>query len=82
MTTEEIAVMVKDECLERVRRPELQKETEEYEYKWFWEVDGIYDLENDLLIESLMGVLVFSFEESMLYGNPPLLVAVNEAFHN
>ena len=57
-------------------------ETEEYEYKWFWEVDGIYDLENDLLIESLMGVAVFSLQEAMLYGNPSFFITTNQAFNN
>lgn len=38
---------------------------DEYEYKWFWEVDGIYDLDGDLLIWSLMGVAMFSLQESI-----------------
>ena len=36
---------------------------DEYEYKWFWEVNGIYDLDGDLLIWSLMGVV--SMQESI-----------------
>ena len=41
---------------------------EEYEYKWFWEVDdGIYDLEGDLLIWSLMGVGILSLMEAVYY---------------
>ena len=43
---------------------------EEYEYKWFWEVDeGIYDLEGDLLIWSLMGVGIFSLMEAVFYAD-------------
>jgi len=43
---------------------------EEYEYKWFWEVDdGIYDLEGDLLIWSLMGVGILSLMEAVYYAD-------------
>lgn len=38
---------------------------EELEEKWFWETEDIYDLQGDLLIWSLLGVLVFSFQESI-----------------
>lgn len=38
---------------------------EEYEYKWFWEVDGIYDLDGDLLVWSLMSVGMISLGEAM-----------------
>lgn len=41
-------------------------DNEEYEEYWFWEVDGIYDLDGDLLIESLMGVAVCSIQDSIL----------------
>ena len=41
---------------------------DEYEYKWFWEVDGIYDLDGDLLIWSLMGVGIVSLEEAFMIG--------------
>ena len=41
-------------------------DNDEYEYKWFWEVDdGIYDLDGDLLVWSLMGVAMLSLEEAM-----------------
>ncbi len=36
--------------------------------KWFWEVDGIYDLDGDLLIWSLMGVGIESLKESVFMG--------------
>ena len=41
---------------------------DEYEYKWFWEVDGIYDLDGDLLIWSLMGVGIVSMQEAIFMG--------------
>jgi hypothetical protein len=44
----------------------MNKEDDEYVY--FWEVDSIYDNDGDLLIWSLMGVCVFSFQEAMLYS--------------
>lgn len=42
---------------------------EEYEYRWFWEVDGIYDIEGDLLIWSLMGVAIVSLQEAILISS-------------
>jgi hypothetical protein len=43
---------------------------EECEYKWFWEVDdGIYDLEGDLLIWSLMGLGILSLMEAVYYAD-------------
>ena len=39
---------------------------DEYEEYWFWEVDGIYDLDGDLLIESIMGVALSSIQDSIL----------------
>ena len=41
---------------------------DEHEYRWFWEVDGIYDLDGDLLIWSLMGVGIVSLEEAFMIG--------------
>jgi hypothetical protein len=32
---------------------------------YFWEVDGIYDTDGDLLIWSLLSVFVISLEEAM-----------------
>lgn len=50
---------------------------EEYEYKWFWEVeDGIYDLDGDLLIWSLMGVAVVSLQES-IYSHYAFIPFIN-----
>lgn len=38
------------------------------EYGYFWETDDIWDLQGDLLIWSLMGVCVFSFQEAIFYS--------------
>jgi hypothetical protein len=44
-------------------------DNEEYEEKWFWETDEIYDYEGDLLIWSLMGVAVCSLQTSILIAS-------------
>lgn len=40
-------------------------DNDEYEYKWFWEVDGLYDLDGDLLVWSLMSVGMLSLGEAI-----------------
>jgi hypothetical protein len=35
------------------------------EEKWFWETDGVYDLDGDLLVWSLMSVAMVSLHESI-----------------
>lgn len=47
----------------------MQNEEPDYEYAYFWEVDGIYDLDGDLLIWSLMGVAIVSMEETLQIAN-------------
>jgi hypothetical protein len=41
-------------------------DNEEYEEIWFWEVGGIYDVDGDLLIWSLMRVGMECFKEAII----------------
>ena len=39
------------------------------ESTWFWETDGIYDKDGDLLALSLIGVTFYSLQVSMYFGS-------------
>jgi hypothetical protein len=47
---------------------------------WFWEVDGIYDVDGDLLIWSLMGVAVVSMQES-IFMNFEFIECLNQSIN-
>jgi hypothetical protein len=51
---------------------------EEYEEKWFWETDGVYDLDGDLLVWSLMSVAMVSLHES-IFMNFDFIECLNQA---
>ena len=51
---------------------------EEEEYVYFWEVDGIYDNDGDLLIWTLMSIAIISLNEAIFIHQDFINVLLEE----